>query len=244
MSQANQETADAIAATNAANTLIQLAHVTEEQNVTAALSSMSSPTKLNAADMVDKACVNGVMPRKPRQQQRRHTVYKAEAVQTADSAEPAPQGQAATAAAPTMSRLMRACALLDKPTKTKDAVTTSAISFNDAWQNTNAAEMMYQSAQTAAKSHRQYSSADVLPAGFKPCRTNAETKAYVAGVTAKVVSDHQVVEPKIAAVFKQHAGLHAKITNETLQNMKSVTGEPFSLRAGRDLSMLLFLLSP
>ena len=233
-----QQTADARAATDAANVLIQLANRLEKEDETAALPFFSRPAGQNVADT---KAVNGT---KEARQQHFHNTVSRERDVTAPSSSAAlhsrpdqtfePHSQAAAAARP-MSRLMKACALLDKPVQSTDASTTSAITAHDAWQNATAAKIMYDNVQTAADSHRKHSFPNVLPAGIRPCRTDQERQAYVAGAAAKVARDHESIAPALAAAIKQRSRQHAEMLTASMSDFKTASGQTLSINPGKHL---------
>lgn len=227
--------------------LLQLAVSSQDTDKKAAASPLPTPAQSKAADKQGKASCKGAILTHPQQQQSCNTVSSQAAVHCATI--PAflsshtrieQQDQAAAAPAPAMSRLMRACALLDKPAQTRDTATACAISSQDAWQNATAAKVLHDSVQIAAVSHREHGWANVLPAGVRPCRTEAERQALVAGVAAQVASNHASVKPALAAALKQRSGQHAEIIKSTLQSFKTVTGQPLGIHAGKHVLILLF----
>ena len=79
------------------------------------------------------------------------------------------------------------------------AVTACAISSHDAWQTAIAAKVWDDTAQSPVTQ----GAADVMPAGVRPCRTDKEREAYVAGAVAKAARDHESIKPALASVLKR-----------------------------------------
>ena len=146
--------------------------------------------------------------RSERKMQEPHTAHSDTTTSTqlhypaADSAKPS-VGTGAPTAKPQSSNVMKICALLDAPVKTGDPVRRAGISYHNQWQHANATKIVYEMQLQQAKQNRADDPSQILPAGLRPCRTDAEREEYVSSFSKPIVERHQQIRPALLEMMKQ-----------------------------------------